>query len=67
VARLLPWLLLAGSLEWLWTLALLLQQRLALGQPWQRLALILGLVALLTAASALVFRSARLRRHYRLP
>lgn len=66
VARLLPWLLLAGSLEWLWTTVLLVQQRLALDQAWQRLALILGLVALLMAASALVFRSERLRRYYRL-
>lgn len=65
VARLLPWLLLAGSLEWLWTLALLVQQRLALGLPWLRLALILGLVALLTAAAALVFRNARVRQHFR--
>lgn len=56
--------LLAGAAEWLWTAALLAQQRLALGQPWQRMALILAAVALLTLAAAAVFRSARLRAYY---
>jgi hypothetical protein len=40
---------------------------LALGQPWVRLVVILGTVALLTAASALVFRNPRLKARYRLP
>jgi len=56
--------LLAGAAEWLWTAALLAQQRLALGQPWLRMALILGAVALLTLAAALVFRSAALKSRY---
>ena len=43
---------------------MLVQQRLALGQPWQRMALILCAVAAFTAASALVFRSAALRARY---
>ena len=58
--------LLAGTLEWLWTGLLLVQERMALAQPWVRLALILGVVALLTAASALVFRHPRLRARFRL-
>lgn len=53
--------LVAGCLEWLWTATLLMQQRLALGQPWLRMALILGAVALFTAAAALVWRHPRLR------
>ena len=56
--------LVLGALEWLWTAWWLVQQRLALGQPWLRLAFILGLVAVLTVASALVFRSAALRARY---
>jgi hypothetical protein len=40
----------AGAIEWAWTALLLVQQRQALGQPWQRMALILSLVALLTLA-----------------
>lgn len=64
VPRLLQVALLAGAGEWLWTAALLAQQRLALGQPWLRMALILGGVALLTLAAALVFRSAALKSRY---
>ena len=52
----------AGTLEWLRTAYVLVQQRIAFGQPWGRLALILTLVALFTAISALVFRSERLRK-----
>ena len=54
----------AGAAEWLWTTFVLVQQRLALGQPWIRLALILVAVAVLTAASALAFETARLRSRY---
>jgi hypothetical protein len=64
VPRLAQWCLLAGTGEWLWTAFMLVQQRLALGQPWLRLVLVLGLVALLTGASALVFRSVPLRARY---
>jgi len=64
VARLVQVALVAGAVEWLWTTFVLVQQRLALGQPWMRLALILGTVAVLTAASALVFRSGRIKSRY---
>jgi hypothetical protein len=64
VAAAMPALLLAGALEWAWTAIVLVQRRLALGQPWLRLALILAAVALLTAAAALVFRRARVRAWY---
>lgn len=65
-ARLVQGGLLAGSIEWAWTAYGFVQQRIALGQPWTRLALILGTVALLTAAAALVFREARLRARFAL-
>jgi hypothetical protein len=65
VPRVLQLALLAGALEWAWTAALLAQQRLALGQPWQRLVLILGAVALFTLATSLVFRRAALKARYR--
>jgi len=65
VPRLVQWCLFAGAGEWLWTTFVLVQQRMALGQPWLRLVFILGLVALLTAASALVFRSPPLRVRYK--
>lgn len=58
--------LVLGALEWLRTLVVLAQMRIALDQPWLRLALILGLVALFTAASALVFQRRALRDRFRL-
>ena len=51
----------AGAVEWLRTLAALVAQRQAAGLPWLRLALILGTVALLTAAAALAFRQRGVR------
>ncbi len=66
VARLVQACLFAGALEWAWTAYAFVQQRIAMGQPWTRLALILGAVTLLTAASALVFRSERLRARFAL-
>lgn len=58
--------LLVGALEWLRTAVVLVQARQATGQPFLRLALILGAVALATGLAALVFRSRRLRVHFRL-
>ena len=63
-ARLVQGALLLGAAEWSWTAVLLVQQRLALGQPWLRLSLILGAVPLFTAGSALVFRHAGLRARF---
>ena len=53
--------LVLGGIEWLWTAAMLVQQRQALGQPWMRPALILGGVALFTLVSAAALQ-VRLRR-----
>ncbi|CAD5373329.1 conserved membrane hypothetical protein [Rubrivivax sp. A210] len=64
VARLEQGALLLGAGEWAWTAALLAQERLALGQPWLRLVMILSAVALFTAATAVVFQAPRLRRRY---
>jgi hypothetical protein len=64
VARLVQAALVLGAGEWLWTAFLLVQQRLALGQPWLRMSIILGAVAVFTAAVALVFRNAALRARY---
>ncbi len=65
-ARLVQVGLLAGALEWLRTAAALVAARQAMGQPFLRLALILGAVALFTALAAAVFRARPLRRRYRL-
>jgi hypothetical protein len=63
-ARLVQGALVLGAAEWLWTAAVLVQQRQALGQPWLRMALILGAVALFTAGAALAFRHAGLRARF---
>lgn len=60
-ARVLQAALVIGAIEWLRTLAGLVSLRQSMGQPYLRLALILGGVALATGAAALAFRSARVR------
>ncbi len=56
--------LIAGGLEWARTMVGLVMARQAMGAPWTRLALILGAVSVLTACSALVFRSRALKERY---
>jgi hypothetical protein len=62
VARLVQLALLLGTLEWLWTAYVLMQQRVAMGRPWGRMVLILAIVALLTAASIAAVEAHRRRR-----
>lgn len=59
--------LLLGVVEWIWTLSRLAGARARAGEPALRMTIILGMVALLTGLSALLFRSARLRRRFREP
>lgn len=65
-ARVVQVALIIGALEWARTLAALLAARMAIGQPYLRMTAILAVVALLTLASAWVFRSKSLRNRYRL-
>jgi len=64
VARFMQVVLVLGALEWIRTLIELQQVRAALGQPYGRMLVILGLVAAVTACSALVFQSKALKRVY---
>jgi hypothetical protein len=48
--------LVLGGLEWVRTLAFFAGQRMEAGRPWGRLAVILGVVAALTALSAMAVR-----------
>lgn len=59
-------LLVLGSVEWLRSTISLILSRSEIGQPFLRLAIILGGVTLFTAASSLVFRTGKLRDHFRL-
>ena len=56
-----------GALEWLRTTAALVAQRQGMGAPYLRLAVILGAVTLVTVLAVFVFRSAVVRRHFRMP
>lgn len=58
--------LVLAALRWLWLTWMLAGMRAAMGVPYARMVAILGTVALLTLLAALVFRSRRLRRFYRL-
>jgi hypothetical protein len=64
VPRLAQLALVLGALEWLRTLWVIADYRLAMGQPVLRLAVILGAVAALAVLAALVFESQALRRLY---
>lgn len=60
-ARVVQVALLAGCIEWLRTLAAIAAERMAVGQPYLRMVVILLVVAAVTGLSALVFRSYALR------
>jgi len=64
VPRVFQALLLMGALEWLRTLYFFAAMRIAWGEPWTRLAVILGTVAVLTALSGLVFKHRKLKEFY---
>jgi len=64
VPRLFQALLLLGALEWLRSLYYFAAMRIAWDQPWTRLAIILGAVALFTAASGFIFRNKKLQGYY---
>ena len=65
-ARLIQIGLMFGSIEWIRTLLFFAEKRQDAGEPWIRLAVILGVVALFTGLSALVFQSKSLKERYRL-
>lgn len=64
IPRLFQVLLVLGGIEWLRTLYMFAAMRIAWGEPWTRLAVILGAVALFTALSGLVFRNRKLASRY---
>lgn len=64
VARMFQVALVIGALEWIRTTIEFTRVRLEMGEPWMRMVIILGVVALFTAASGLVFQSRGLRERY---
>ena len=66
VVRMAQSVLVLGGIEWARTLFILAKMRLETGAPWIRLSVILGVVAVFTCCSALVFRFKSLRERYNL-
>lgn len=64
VTRVAQAVLVLASVEWIRTLVAIAGRRQAVGEPWLRMAAILGAVAAITAVSALVFRNQHLRTRY---
>lgn len=58
--------LIVGALEWARTASALILTRREMGEPFLRLAAILGGVAVATALCLLVFRSQRVKQYFRL-
>lgn len=65
-ARIVQIALAAGAVLWWQTLTEFVAMRQAFGQPWTRLAIILGVVVLFTLGSAFVFYLPALRQRYQL-
>ena len=66
VARLTQIALVLGAIEWVRITLVYVGERQVSGQPWIRLAIILGIVALLTGLSALMFQTNVLIKRYKL-
>lgn len=66
VARLIQVALVLGAVEWVHTLYVYAQLRVAFGEPYVRLVIILGTVAAITLTSALLFQTRDLKKIYRL-
>jgi len=64
VPKLIQIVLMVGSFEWLRTTVVLVGQRMDVGAPWLRMALILIVVALVAVGSALLLRAERVRQRY---
>ena len=64
VARLIQAALVLGALEWIHTLYELMQIRMAHGAPTARMAVIMGVVIVITLGSALLFQTKTLQRMY---
>jgi len=66
VVRLIQIFLVIGSIEWIRALISYVSQRQSMDEPYMRLVIILGVVALFTGLSALVFKNKSLKELYKL-
>ena len=66
VARTIQIILILATLEWIRTIFISIEERQVHSEPWIRMAIILGSVALFTACSSLVFLFRSLKTRYKL-
>jgi hypothetical protein len=66
VARLMQLVFALGALEWLRTMVVLIQARMIVDAPYLRLAVILGVVAVVTFLAGVLFQTRELKSFYRL-
>jgi len=66
VVRTIQILLIFGSIEWIRTLFMYVNERQINGEPYIRLVIILGTITLFTGLSALSFRNQALKKRYNL-
>ena len=64
IVRIMQAALLLGTIEWIRTVYVFSYERADAGQPWLRLVIILGVVALFTFASAFVFSLNKIKERY---
>ena len=65
IARMVQFALIAGTIEWIRALVVLVLERQSYGMPWLRLAFIMGSVILLAISSIFVLQSESLRKRYK--
>ena len=66
VVRIIQIFLIIGSIEWIRILFVYVNERQAIGEPYLRLVIILGVVAIFTGLSALIFRNKTLKERFKL-
>jgi hypothetical protein len=66
IVRLIQLFLLIGSIEWIRILFVYASERQSFGEPYVRLVIILGIIALFTGLSALSFKNQALKERYNL-
>ena len=66
IVRLIQIILVIGSIEWIRTLLMHVNERQSNGEPYIRLVVIIGIIALFTGLSALSFRNQALKKRYNL-
>ena len=64
IPRLMQLFLILGTLEWIRIIIIRISERMDLGEPWLRLLIILGFVALITLLSVFIFENNIIKQRY---